>query len=76
MIRHLRSAADLDAATAAAMAALEAVGGTGGLIAVDRAGRVALPFNTRGMYRGVVDAEGLARTGLYQGPLQPYSAGE
>ena len=62
---------DLDAATAAAMAALEAIGGTGGLIAVDRAGRVALPFNTRGMYRGVVDADGAARTGLYQGPLQP-----
>ena len=67
---------DLDAATAAAMAALEAVGGTGGLIAVDRAGRVALPFNTRGMYRGTVDADGAVRTGLYQGPLQPYSAGE
>ena len=67
---------DLDGATAAAMAALERVGGTGGLIAVDQAGRVALPFNTRGMYRGVVDADGAARTGLYQGPMQPYSAGE
>lgn len=27
------------------------LGGSGGLIAIDRAGRVALPFNTSGMYR-------------------------
>ena len=27
------------------------LGGSGGLIAIDRAGRVALPFNTAGMYR-------------------------
>ena len=67
---------DLDAATAAVMAALEAVGGTGGLIAVDRAGRVALPFNTRGMYRGAVGADGVARTGLYREPLRPGSGAE
>ena len=67
---------DLDVAAAAVMAALEAVGGTGGLIAVDRAGRVALPFNTRGMYRGAVGADGMARTGLYREPLQPHPAGE
>jgi len=66
----------LDGATAAAMAALEAVGGTGGLIAVDRAGRVALPFNTRGMYRGVVGADGAARTGLYREKLSPGSGAE
>jgi len=28
------------------------LGGRGGLIAVDAQGRVALPFNTEGMYRG------------------------
>ena len=67
---------DLDAATAATMAALEAVGGTGGLIAVDRAGRVALPFNTRGMYRGVVGLDGAARTGLYGEALQSCPAGQ
>ena len=54
---------DLDGATAAVMAALEAVGGTGGLIAVDRAGRVALPFNTRGMYRG---SRGRGRRGAHR----------
>jgi beta-aspartyl-peptidase (threonine type) len=63
---------DLDAAAAAVMAALASVGGTGGFVALDRAGRVSLPFNTRGMYRGVVDAEGTARTGIYQEPLQPF----
>ncbi len=61
---------DLDTAATAVMAALAAVGGTGGFIAVDRAGRVSLPFNTRGMYRGVADADGAARVGIYQEPLQ------
>jgi beta-aspartyl-peptidase (threonine type) len=32
------------------------IGGTGGFIAVDRNGAVALPFNTPGMYRGVARA--------------------
>ena len=27
-------------------------GGTGGLIAIDKEGNIALPFNTEGMYRG------------------------
>lgn len=29
-------------------------GGRGGIIGIDRAGNIALPFNTEGMYRGVV----------------------
>jgi L-asparaginase / beta-aspartyl-peptidase len=33
------------------------LGGTGGLIAIDREGNVALPFNTSGMYRGYVDPD-------------------
>jgi beta-aspartyl-peptidase (threonine type) len=32
---------------------LGALGGTGGFIAVDSEGRVTLPFNTPGMYRGI-----------------------
>jgi beta-aspartyl-peptidase (threonine type) len=35
------------------MEKLPAIGGRGGLIAVDRAGNVTLPFNTEGMYRGL-----------------------
>jgi beta-aspartyl-peptidase (threonine type) len=45
----------------AAQAALDKVaklGGTGGLIAIDRQGDMALPFNTAGMYRGYVDPNG------------------
>ena len=34
------------------------LGGTGGLIAIDGYGDVALPFNTSGMYRGYVDPNG------------------
>src|SRR5881628_1217330 len=45
----------------AAQAVLDKVaklGGTGGLIAIDREGNMALPFNTAGMYRGYVDPNG------------------
>ena len=45
----------------AAEAALDKVaklGGTGGLIAIDHQGNMTLPFNTAGMYRGYVDANG------------------
>jgi beta-aspartyl-peptidase (threonine type) len=34
------------------------LGGNGGLIAIDREGNMALPFNTSGMYRGYVDPNG------------------
>ena len=34
------------------------LGGTGGLIAVDKNGNVALPFNTSGMYRGYLGHDG------------------
>src|ERR1700730_588394 len=34
------------------------LGGSGGLIAVDRGGNIALPFNTSGMYRGHIDPNG------------------
>ena len=39
-------------ATAAALQQIERLGGTGGVVAIDRSGRVAMPFNTPGMYRG------------------------
>lgn len=32
--------------------------GRGGLIAIDTAGNIAMPFNTRGMYRGSIDYSG------------------
>ena len=42
-----------------------ALGGTGGVIAVDRKGRFAMPFNTPGMYRGHVGAEGQPVVWIY-----------
>lgn len=53
----------------AAQAALDKVGklgGTGGLIALDKEGNVAMPFNTSGMYRGRIDADGIVSIEIYQ----------
>lgn len=41
-----------EAANAVIHEVLPEVGGSGGLIALDRAGNIAMPFNTPGMYRG------------------------
>ncbi len=37
---------------------LPQMGGSGGLIALDRGGNVAMPFSTPGMYRGYIKADG------------------
>jgi len=53
----------------AAQTALDSVkqlGGTGGLIAIDRNGDIALPFNTNGMYRGYVDPNGKFVVEIYR----------
>jgi len=42
------------------------LGGSGGMIAIDRNGKIALPFNTSGMYRGYVDANGKFVTEIYR----------
>ena len=52
------------AAHAAVHDAVGALGGEGGLIAVDAAGNVAMPFNSRGMYRGVLREGGEAETAI------------
>jgi beta-aspartyl-peptidase (threonine type) len=53
----------------AAQSALETVkqlGGTGGLIAIDKSGEIAMPFNTNGMYRGYVDPKGKLVVEIYR----------
>ena len=53
----------------AAQAVLDKVaklGGTGGLIAIDHQGNIALPFNTAGMYRGYVDPNGKFVVEIYK----------
>ncbi len=42
------------------------LGGSGGLIAIDPQGNVALPFNTSGMYRGYVDPNGKFVVEIYK----------
>lgn len=64
---RLRLGDDLDQAAAAVLADVASFGGDGGLVAVDAAGHVAMPFNSRGMYRGVVGADGVCHTALYAG---------
>lgn len=52
---------------------LEAVGGRGGLIAVDHAGNLAMPFNTTGMYRGWVREGDTINTAIFANPPTPLS---
>jgi beta-aspartyl-peptidase (threonine type) len=42
------------------------LGGEGGLIAIDKAGKCALPFNSNGMYRGYMDANGKPVVEIYK----------
>lgn len=54
----------LNAACAAALEDVRSQNGRGGLIAIDRDGRLALPFNSHLMYRAWVGADGQIRVGL------------
>ncbi|MBV9752886.1 MAG: isoaspartyl peptidase/L-asparaginase [Hyphomicrobiales bacterium] len=60
------------AAAEAVVMELGTRGGSGGLIGVDATGAVALPFNCAGMYRGWIDAVGIAWTGIYREPLEAH----
>ncbi len=42
------------------------LGGTGGLIAIDKEGNFATPFNTSGMYRGRVGPDGKISVEIYK----------
>ena len=45
---------------------LDATGGRGGVIALDRQGHYQLAFNTEGMYRGVVQGDGPPQISIYR----------
>jgi beta-aspartyl-peptidase (threonine type) len=67
-LRH--AGQSLDQAAQAVIDELMAAGGSGGFIAVDRAGTLALPFSTAGMYRGYA-RDGMAiRTAIYDEPYR------
>ncbi len=61
-MRHARESLGV-AANAVIHGELEA--GTGGVIALAASGEAALPFNTAGMYRGVIAADGTIATAIY-----------
>jgi L-asparaginase / beta-aspartyl-peptidase len=60
----------LDQAARAVIDELAAAGGSGGVVAVDHAGALALPFNTAGMYRGYVRDGGAIHTAIYDEPFR------
>lgn len=49
-----------------ALATVARLGGDGGLVAVDRQGRIVMPFNSEGMYRACRDATGRKSTALIE----------
>lgn len=55
------------AAQAVVMKSLPAIGGRGGLIAVDTQGRLSSPFNTEGMYRGFARVGEAIQTAIFAG---------
>jgi beta-aspartyl-peptidase (threonine type) len=55
-----------DAANEMIMKNLPALGGDGGLIAVDKAGNFTMSFNTDGMYRGYVKSNGETAIEIYK----------
>ena len=56
----------LQEAAQSALDAVKKLGGTGGLIAIDKNGDIAMPFNTNGMYRGYVDPSGKFVVEIYK----------
>ncbi|WP_082638763.1 isoaspartyl peptidase/L-asparaginase family protein [Lysobacter antibioticus] len=55
-----------EAAKAVINEAIPKAGGDGGAIALGADGRFALPFNTEGMYRGWIGADGVPHVAIYQ----------
>jgi beta-aspartyl-peptidase (threonine type) len=60
----------LETAAGATVAELGCIGGHGGVVAVDHAGAVALPFTGPGMYRGRIGTDGVALTAIYREELR------
>ena len=48
------------------MKKLVAIGGEGGLIAIDKNGNIELPFNSEGMYRAMKSSNGKELIAIYK----------
>lgn len=55
-----------DAAKEVIQNKLKAMGGTGGIIALDAQGNIVMEFNTEGMYRGAIDNDGNRTIKIYK----------
>ncbi|HYC64417.1 MAG TPA: isoaspartyl peptidase/L-asparaginase, partial [Reyranellaceae bacterium] len=55
-MRYLRE--PLARAAAHALRQVKRLGGDGGLVAIDRRGNIAMPYNSAGMYRGAISING------------------
>lgn len=55
-----------DASDVMIMKQLGALGGDGGMIAIDKDGNIAMPFNTEGMYRAYMTSEGKKEIKIYK----------
>ena len=62
---RLQMGQSLDEATRAVLAEVRALGGEGGLISVDAEGNVSAPFNSEGMKRAVLTANGDIRSEVF-----------
>ncbi len=65
---HYRGDSLSAAADEVVMKRVPELGGDGGVIAIDAAGNIAMPFNTSGMYRGWVHADGSRGTAVFREP--------
>jgi beta-aspartyl-peptidase (threonine type) len=59
--RTLTQAADITV-----LEKIPALGGHGGVIAIDKDGHIAMPFSTHGMYRGIINEDGRTSIWIYK----------
>jgi len=64
-IMEYKKASVQEAADEMIMKRVPALGGDGGLIAVDKDGNIAMPFNTAGMFRGYIKSDGTSVVRIY-----------
>ena len=60
---------DIKTATQETIDIIGKMGGDGGLIALDKDGNMAMPFNTAGMYRGAITENGEVEISIYKDDL-------
>lgn len=65
-LMNYRGLALNEAANQVVMKKLVKKGGEGGVIALDRSGNLAMPFNTSGMYRGFIKSDGKPVTQIFK----------